>query len=178
MAAAVLTGALVILRAPSADDRSVLYEIEADLDSWEQRTGRPPRPTTRARFEQSFTKSLAEDAAGVSFVIEADGTAVGKCDLFHFDELARSAEIGIALHPSARGRGYGTDALRVTVRFGFQRRNLHRIYLSALASNLAAIAAYRKVGFVEEGRLRQSAWVDGGFQDELRMAVLRPEWAP
>ena len=47
-----------------------------------------------------------------------------------------------------------------------------------LADDDRAVGAYRKVGFVEEGRLRAHAWYDGARHDELVMAVLREEWAP
>lgn len=171
-----LTGDVVRLRAPSAADLDLLYQIDSDLASWEQRSPRVPRPVPRADFETRFTKALA-DAVDVRFVVEVDGTAVGHCDMFGFDELARSAEVGIALHPDSQGKGYGTDALRVLVRFGFERRNLHRLHLRTLASNLAAIASYRKVGFADEGRLRESAWVAGSYQDEITMGLLRSEWA-
>ena len=110
------------------------------------------------------------------FVIEVDGRMIGHIGLFGFDPLARSAEVGLALAADSRGRGYGTDAMRVIVGFGFERRHLHRIHLTVLASNAIAIASYRKVGFVEEGRLRESAWLRGHYEDELRMGLLRSEW--
>ena len=172
-----LSGELVLLRAATPADMNVLYEIDADLASWEQRTPRAPRPLTRADFESRFTKALADDT-DVTFVVDVGGATVGQCDMVHFDMLARTAEVGIALHPDAQGKGYGTDALRVLVRFGFERRNLRRLHLRVLASNTAAVASYRKVGFVEEGRLRESAWVSGGYQDEITMGLLRAEWNP
>ena len=170
-----LTGELVLLRTPTPADLDVLYEISADLASWELRTPRPPRPLSRADFESRFTKALSDDT-GVSFAIDVGGATVGQCDMFGFDMLARSAEVGIALHSDAQGKGYGTDALRVLVRFGFARRNLRRLHLRTLASNAAAVASYRKVGFIEEGRLRESAWVSGSYQDEITMGLLRAEW--
>jgi hypothetical protein len=81
--------------------------------------------------------------------------------MFSSDALARHAEIGLSLLPEHQGRGYGKDVLRVLLGFGFRTRNLRRIHLQTLASNAAALAAYRAVGFVEEGRLREHAWVEG-----------------
>jgi RimJ/RimL family protein N-acetyltransferase len=172
-----LDGDVVRLRAATPADFDVLYEIEADLASWEQRTPRAPRPMTRADFESRFTTSLSDDA-GVTFVVDLGDAVIGQCEMFAFDMLARSAEVGIALHPDAQGKGYGTDALRALVRFGFERRNLRRLHLRVLASNAAAIASYRKAGFVEEGRHRESAWVSGSYQDEITMGLLRAEWLP
>ena len=172
-----ITGELVSLRAPEDRDLDVIFEIYADIDTWEERGPRPPIVIPRAEFEERFRSQLTANQDDAHFIIDVDGTAVGRTDLFGIDNLARSAEVGISLHPTARGHGYGTDALRLVVEFGFVRRNLHRIHLTTLASNAGALACYRRVGFVEEGRLRESAWVRGAYIDEVRMGLLRSEWA-
>jgi RimJ/RimL family protein N-acetyltransferase len=170
-----LTGTLVTLRAITPADYDVLYEIAADLDTWEQRNPRPPGTLNRAEWEERFSARL-KDPEAVEFGIEADGTLVGSCVLMHLDLLARNAEVGIALGAGARGRGYGTDALRVLAEFSFTRRNLHRIHLQVLAANAGAIASYRKVGFVEEGRRREHAWVRGHYVDDVVMGLLHSDW--
>src|SRR5206468_10835076 len=109
----------------------------------------------------------------VTFVVEVDGTAVGSASLFEFDMFAGHAEAGIALVPDARGRGIGTAAIAQLVEFGFVRRNLRRIHLQAIASNIGAIRAYQKVGFVVEGRLREHAYVRGTYEDIVLMGILR-----
>lgn len=73
--------------------------------------------------------------------------SLGGASLFTIDTLARHAEAGISLLPSARGRGIGT----------------------------AAISAYEKAGFVIEGRQRQHAWVRGAYEDIVLMGILRSE---
>jgi RimJ/RimL family protein N-acetyltransferase len=64
----------------------------------------------------------------------------------------------------------------VLLGYAFRSRNLRRVHLQSLASNERALGAYRAVGFVEEGRLRQHAWVEGAYEDIVLMAVLRSEW--
>jgi RimJ/RimL family protein N-acetyltransferase len=61
--------------------------------------------------------------------------------------------------------------------YGFRHLNLAKISLRVLADDERAVGAYRKAGFVEEGRLRAHAWYDGARHDELVMSVLRTEWA-
>jgi len=167
----VLTGDLVTMRAVHPDDVPTLYDIEASLDNWEERSPSPPGPLSREEFDQRLAR-----AGRVDFAITVDDRLVGWCNLMHEDVLARHASVGISLALDSVGKGYGTDALRVLIDFAFVRRNLRRLHLIVVASNERAIASYRKLGFVEEGRLREHAWVRGRYEDEVRMGLLRSEW--
>jgi RimJ/RimL family protein N-acetyltransferase len=171
-----LTAGPMQLRAQTDDDEALLYRIAAELDTWEQRGPKAPQPLTLAAYRRAQAER-GEDGS-VEFVVTVDGALVGRSTLFHLDPLARHAEVGIALLAEARGQGYGTAALRLIVDFGFTRLNLRRLHLVVLESNAGAIAAYRKVGFVEEGRHREHAWVRGQYQDEVTMGLLRSEWRP
>lgn len=170
---------IVSLRPRTDEDLELLFEIAADLDTWEERTPLAPRPLTRDRFHARLARTADDDssAAPVSLVIDVDGTAAGSATLFDLDLLARHAEAGISLERSARGRGIGTAAIIQLVEFGFVRHNLRRIHLQAISSNVAAIRAYEKAGFVIEGRQRQHAWVRGTYEDIVRMGILRSEHA-
>jgi RimJ/RimL family protein N-acetyltransferase len=169
----------VTLRAVAEEDAGVLFRLAADLDTWEERGPSSPTPLTRAVFDvrQARDAEDAGPAGSVRFVIDADGIAVGTVSLFGTDELARHAEVGIALLPEARGRGTGTAAIAAIVEFAFVRRNLRRLHLEAIASNVGAIRVYEKAGFVVEGRQREHAWVRGAYEDIIRMGLLRSEWA-
>jgi RimJ/RimL family protein N-acetyltransferase len=167
----------VTLRARAEADSDVLFRLASDLSTWEERNPSSPAPLTRTAYEARLAKADTDASAeGVRFIIEVDGVAVGSVSLFDFDELARHAEVGVALVPEARGRGVGTAAISQIVEFGFVRRNLRRMHLQAIASNLGAIRAYEKAGFVIEGRLRQHAWVRGAYEDIVLMGILRSEW--
>jgi RimJ/RimL family protein N-acetyltransferase len=167
---------VVSLRARTDEDLDVLFEIAADLDTWEERSEMPPGPLTRDRFDARRAGTAGSDGPDhVSFVVDLDGTAVGGASLHGFDMYARHAEAGINLLRGARGRGIGTAAIGQLVEFGFTRRNLHRVHLQAIASNTAAIRAYTKAGFVVEGRQREHAWVRGGYEDIVLMGLLRSE---
>jgi RimJ/RimL family protein N-acetyltransferase len=165
----------VTLRARRDDDLDMLFEIAADLETWEERNPEPPRPYPREQFDARLARAAGAEAAGeaVSFVVDWDGAAVGSASLFNFDLFARHAEAGINLQADVRGRGIGTAAIGQLVEFGFVRRNLRRIHLQAIASNAAAIRAYEKAGFVVEGRQREHAWVRGAYEDIVLMGILR-----
>ena len=155
----------------------MLFQLAADLSTWEERNPSSPAPLHRGAHEARLAQADA-DASGknVRFVIDVDGVAVGSVSLFAFDDLARHAEVGIALVAEARGNGAGTAAISQIVEFAFVRCNLRRIHLLVIASNLGAIRAYEKAGFVIEGRQRQHAWVRGKYEDILVMGILRSEW--
>lgn len=113
-----------------------------------------------------------------SFAIETkDGRHIGNTSLMDVQAENRCATLGIMIGDKTYwSKGYGTDAVRMLQRFGFEEMNLNRIQLTVDARNERAQACYRKCGFVEEARLRQDRFAEGAHRDTLWMAVLRHEW--
>ena len=162
----------VSLRAVERDDVPTIH-------SWGSRERWPdtdPKPWT----DRTLAQLLAAYDAGkwqstetdVAFAVVSDGTLVGTTSLWGIDAHNRSGHLGVALAPEAIGQGYGSAACRVLLDYAFLDRGLHRVQLECLATNEAAIRTYRAVGFVEEGRLRESAWVRGAWVDEVIMSLL------
>ncbi|PQZ96336.1 hypothetical protein CQ018_03465 [Arthrobacter sp. MYb227] len=153
------------LRAVTEADTEILFHIAADLNTWEERSPASPAPLAKDTFMTSFTRANTDTTSkNVRFVIDVAGIAVGSISLFEFDDLARHAEIGIVLAPEARGRGIGTAAISQMIEFAFVHCNLLRVHLQCIASNLRAIRAYKKAGFVVEGHQREHAWVRGKYE--------------
>ncbi len=120
---------------------------------------------------------------GLFLAIEAkDGPAprlIGSIELRAFSPEARRCEMGMLIGDRAyRGRGYGTEAVRLACRFAFQEMGLERVHLQTFDFNTRAIRAYQKVGFVEEGRLRRHAYLGGHYYDVVAMGLLREEFRP
>ncbi|MFC4242740.1 GNAT family N-acetyltransferase [Gryllotalpicola reticulitermitis] len=164
---------VVTLRARSDSDADVLFSLAADLTTWEERGPDFPAPLTRAAYDARLAAESETAGPSIRFVIEVDGAPVGSAGLFNVDHLARHAEVGIALVADARGRGIGTTALSQIVDFAFVRCNLRRVHLEVISSNVGAVRAYEKAGFVVEGRLREHAWVRGHYEDIILMGLLR-----
>jgi RimJ/RimL family protein N-acetyltransferase len=74
------------------------------------------------------------------------------------------------------GRGFGTDAMRLMLRYGFTELNLHRVTLAVFEYNPRAVRSYEKCGFRHEGREREFLLRDGKRWDLLHMGILRSEW--
>lgn len=103
---------------------------------------------------------------------------IGSCQLRGIDPVHRTAELQIRVgEVDERGRGYGTEAIRLLLDFAFRDLNLHRVHLQVFATNMAAIRAYEKVGFHSEGVMREAAHIDGAYVDVLIMGILRDEYA-
>jgi aminoglycoside 6'-N-acetyltransferase len=87
--------------------------------------------------------------------------------------LSRCIEIGISLIPSARGRGLGTEAQALLVRYLFAETNIQRIQAVTDVTNRAEQRALEKAGFVAEGILRSAQHRRGEYHDLVMYAVVR-----
>jgi RimJ/RimL family protein N-acetyltransferase len=177
MNACMLRGEKTGLRARHDSDIPVLHaELYDDVETRARTDSRPWRPIPPGS-SSPYQVSDADDHAACFSVIElATGELAGEALLWDIDLHNRSAHIGMSLLPAFRGRGLGTDAVRVLCRYGFAIRGLHRLQAETLADNDAMIQAASRAGFTREGTLRRSAWVNGTFLDEIILGLLAAEW--
>lgn len=90
-----------------------------------------------------------------------------------------SGSIKLAIGDEAdRGRGYGSEALRLGLNYAFEELNLYRLSAIVGGDNPQAIRFFQKVGFVEEVRRRQALQRDGSTFDVVHLGLLREEWRP
>ena len=102
---------------------------------------------------------------------------IGNCGFFNLEWANRSTEFGIFIgDKSVWDKGYGTEAVRLLVRHGFETLNLHRIYLRVYSTNPRGKRAYEKAGFVLEGTMREAVYRRGSYADVNIMSVLRSDW--
>lgn len=104
-------------------------------------------------------------------------TPVGYIFLKDMDSVAKSAVLGIMIGEGQhRGKGYGEQAMRRMLEHGFYDYNLNRIELTVLEDNEAAIALYKKLGFVIEGVKRQNCYKKGTYKNTVMMSLLKNEY--
>jgi RimJ/RimL family protein N-acetyltransferase len=102
---------------------------------------------------------------------------IGSIELLEFSWSSGDAWVGIGIGESAyQGKGYGTEAMQILLRYGFEELGLHRVSLSVFAYNTRAIHSYEKAGFQHEGRIRQYVLREGKTWDLLFLGILRSEW--
>lgn len=135
-------------------------------------------PVAREEHDGWFARVRArQDMVLFSIRTVADGELIGSCQLHTIDPVHRSAELQIRIGSRRHwGRGLGTEAVRLLLQVGFADLGLHRIHLHVLADNERARRTYRRNGFVEEGVLREAAFVGGAFRDLVVMSILETEW--
>ena len=115
--------------------------------------------------------------ASQMIICEADtDKPLGSVYIRDIDREHRKGEYGIFIgEDAARGRGIGTAAAKLMVRYAFEELKLHRLFLRVYADNLRAVRSYEKAGFVREAYLKDDVYVNGAFRDIILMAVLNPE---
>lgn len=121
--------------------------------------------------------SIAEHPA--AWVIAAEGRAIGEIMINNPVDADRRAGLAIGiLDPARLGQGLGTEAVSAVVQFCFETLGLHRLSIRVLAFNERAIRSYEKVGFVQEGRERESARIGDGYADDVLMGLLARDFRP
>lgn len=99
---------------------------------------------------------------------------IGFVVLKSIQPVHRWAELGVRIGQVAdRGKGYGTEATKLAVKYAWNHLNLNRVQLSVFAHNSRAIRAYTAAGFEIEGVQRQAAFINGEWVDQVLMGILR-----
>jgi ribosomal-protein-alanine N-acetyltransferase len=88
----------------------------------------------------------------------------------------QAAKLGAATAAEHWGHGYALDATRTMITFGFTTLGLHRISGAIGPDNTASIALVTRLGFTEEGRLRDHVFTNGAWRDSLLYSLLAHEW--
>lgn len=175
-------GELVRLSAIDAEDASKAFSIW-DRDSEFRRlldSGVAYLPSQK-EMKKWIEKDLDEQSNDQHwFAIRKldDDALLGDIGLYIVNWTARDAFIGIAIGDRAFwGKGFGTDAMKVIVRYAFNEVNLNRVTLGVFEYNPRAIRAYEKAGFRLEGRERKALNKEGKRWDMLFMGILKSEWS-
>ena len=175
-----LRGELTGLRALTDADIEIFEtELLTDVETRIRATGRPWLPVAPGAPDSPYRQAEDRNAVIRFSVVElATGELAGEGLLWGIDLHNRNAHLGVSLRPAFRGKHLGTDIVRVLCRYGFAIRGFYRLQVDTLADNDAMIGAATRAGFVLEGTLRQCAWVNGGFADEVVLGQLATEWRP
>ena len=164
----------------SAEEVTVRPIAFADIAAWRECIGEVMRERRWLAFVEPFPLAqsaayvAANIASGNPHIVAEDGsTIVGWCDIRRdtVPSYAHDAMMGMGLRAASRGRGLGERLLRTALDQA-REAGIERVSLSVYARNTAAMALYRKVGFVLEGTRVRGRKLDGEYDDVHMMAIL------
>jgi RimJ/RimL family protein N-acetyltransferase len=171
-----VTGKLVALGPLHRELVPVIHRWLNDLELQLRQGGHVPMVLEQVT---AWYESKAQNDQEVFFVVYEvqDARPIGVSGLRMINYRNRTALFVIWIgEPDARGRGYGTEATRLTLDYAFTVLRLQNVMLSVYAFNVPAVRAYEKAGFREFGRRRQSYCVGGRVWDEIYMDSLATEF--
>ena len=173
-----LTGEQVYYRPLAVDDAAVFYRWSCDREVVRYSLSSFVHPKSPAEWQQ-WLASVNQGAKSFSLGVcckETDAL-IGYAGIAGISSLNRSGEYFVLIgDKNYWGRGIGTEVTRTVTDYGFDALGLHRIELTAFATNPGAVKAYERAGYRHEGILRQAGFRDGRFHDKVMMAVLASEW--
>ena len=118
------------------------------------------------------------DNDGMFCIIEKESDKlIGNMGLKDINHLHRTATLGIFIgDKESRNKGYGTEAIKLLLDYGFNYLNLNNIKLDVFEFNQRAQACYEKCGFKEYGRRRKCYFINGKYYDIIEMEILAEEF--
>ncbi|MDQ6662348.1 MAG: GNAT family N-acetyltransferase [Chloroflexota bacterium] len=166
----------VTLRPLEFDDIDTLYEWDSDTELSIYAGWVPARP--RAAYRQRYEKRITEPEDDLyMFGIEVDTRLVGHVQLAEIDQTNRRAAVGILIgEKDIWGHGIGGTALRILLDYAFTVRALERIYAEVYSFNTRSQRLMKRVGFQQEGILRQHEFHNGSRQDMYTFGILKSEF--
>ncbi|MCL2519437.1 MAG: GNAT family N-acetyltransferase [Spirochaetaceae bacterium] len=173
-----LQGERLYLRAYKEEDTQPAYKLINDYSSIRTARVLPTFPTSLQEEKDFVGEAMKKSGPTFDFAIvrNEDDVYMGGCSVQKFDEIARIANIGIFLGKPYQRLGYGYEALSLLIRFIFNELNIRKIKLFVFSFNEAGIALYKKLGFKEEGVLKEELYREGRYHDSIVMGLFRRDW--
>ncbi len=128
--------------------------------------------------EKEFLNKMLSNGEHIfSIIRKEDDKLIGNIGISNIDYIDRTATIGIFIgEDSNQNKGYGSDAIRALLNYGFGVLNLNNIDLKVFDFNERAINCYKKVGFKEYGRRHKAYYVNNEYHDVISMEILKDDF--
>ena len=170
---------LVRLRAMKPEDWEEAYYSQFDSKARVMLQYEMELPPVVEQAQESTKNFSAFNPATrrIMFTIETlDGVAVGSFNLNSIDERNGTFSIGMQIGVEHRGKGYGTAAMRILLRYAFFERRLNKYYGSVIEWNVASATMLKKLGCLQEGVRRQMIYTDGKYADEILYGLTKEDF--
>lgn len=162
---------MATLRSLQIDDLNYMYEWMTDSEVTKYLV------LTRMPFSKDdllgFIKNSWRNDKDIHFAIADDNDEyVGTISLKSINYTDRNAEYAIAMRRKYWGKNYAMEATKRIIDFGFNKLNLHKIYLNVPASNIRAHKFYTKFGFQRENIFKEHLYLNGIYEDLIWYCIL------
>jgi RimJ/RimL family protein N-acetyltransferase len=164
-----LEGETVNLRLEEKEDMKLVSEWMNNPDYWGEYN--PLWQQSRTELEKRYDTMPPE--VGWFIIEKKDESKIGSIS---HRPAGKLSEIGYAIIPSERGKGYSTEAVKIIVDYLFLSKDIGRIQAHTDTRNAASQKVLEKVGFKKEGTIRKSDFVRGEWRDMYLYSILREEW--
>jgi RimJ/RimL family protein N-acetyltransferase len=172
-----LSGEKVYLRPLEQSDADIMH-LDYHNDMEIRRLTGVQRPITLEQI-RTYIDKVNSDPNRAQFAIcrQDNNEFIGDIALNEIEStFNRSANLRIAIATHHTGQGFGTEAIRLLLDYGFGFRNLHRVELDVYTINPRALKVYEKVGFVQEGVKRKNWYYNHKYYDSIMMSILAEEF--
>jgi len=129
-----------------------------------------------ALIEKRVAMEISQTGLGWAITLKTTGEMIGDMGFYRLDGENYKSEIGYIFKPDFWLKGYGTEALKAVLKFGFEILKLNKIEADINPENLASIQLVLKSGFKKEAHLRENLLFEGKFLDSLIFGLLKEEW--
>lgn len=171
-----LEGEHIFLRPIGLADSELYYRTLFDPDV--RRLTGTQSYFTREQINR-YIENKSKDSSSILLLISLfePEEVIGDIALQDIDPVNRSANLRLAInHGEHQGKGYGSEAIKLMLEYGFGVLHLHRIELNVYSYNERAKHVYAKLGFKEEGIQRDVLYYDHAYHDSIMMSMLEEEY--
>ena len=170
-----LIGDRIYLSPRNSDDVEIFTEWLNDFKTTDY-LGRSSIVTTLYDEKKYLEENATAEASFVIVTIN-ENKMIGTVSLESINHINRCATLGIFIGDKEfRNKGYGTEAIKLILEYGFKYLNLKNIKLDLMEFNERALKCYKKCGFKEYGRRRKCKFIDGEYYDTIEMDILKEEF--
>ena len=170
-----LVGERIYLSPRSSEDAEKFTEWLNDFEVTDY-LGRSGQIIT-LEAEKEYLEKNNNPEATFAIVTLDENELLGTVSLERIDYINRTATLGIFIgNKEYHSKGYGTEAIRLILDYGFNYMNLHNIKLQLMSFNQRALKCYKKCGFKEVGRIRENKFINGKYYDTICMDILKNEF--
>ncbi len=168
----------LLLRPLQADDAADLFRIFSDPRVMRYWSSAPWQDESEALalIQRDLEGMASADYLRLGIVRKADQLVIGHCCLFKLDAQCRRAELGYGMAFDAWGQGYMHEALSALVEYAFKQMQLNRLEADIDPRNRKSQQSLERLGFQQEGFLRERWIVDGEVSDSALFGLLLADW--